>query len=225
MSDYRAIAAVTTTLQNILYDAVSTIIPQATVTTLRPEKASNGNQNNTGLNLYLYQVMPNAAYRNTDIVFRWHDQQKKAEDRATDRIKQYAQIPLNLHYLLSFYGDDTNLVPQLLLGRVVSVIEARPILSPGDIHKALNNNEDLKNSNLEYQAENIEHIKLSSIPLSLEDLSKLWSVFFQVPYVLSVAYEVSVVLIETSSILPVHHVITERNIDASPDNMPEVPQA
>ena len=32
--------------------------------------------------------------------------------------------------------------------------------------------------------------------MNLEELSKLWSVFFQTPYALSIAYQASVVLIE-----------------------------
>jgi hypothetical protein len=42
----------------------------------------------------------------------------------------------------------------------------------------------------------IENVKLTPISLSLEELSNLWSVFFQVPYALSVAYEAAAVLIE-----------------------------
>jgi hypothetical protein len=45
-------------------------------------------------------------------------------------------------------------------------------------------------------ADAVELVKLSPLPLSLEDLSKLWSVFFQVPYNLSVAYVATVVVLE-----------------------------
>ena len=38
--------------------------------------------------------------------------------------------------------------------------------------------------------------KFTPISLNLEELSKLWSVFFQIPYTLSIAYMASVVLIE-----------------------------
>ena len=39
-------------------------------------------------------------------------------------------------------------------------------------------------------------MKFTQSPLSLEELSKLWSVFFQAPYALSVAYQATVVLID-----------------------------
>jgi hypothetical protein len=50
-------------------------------------------------------------------------------------------------------------------------------------------------------------VKFTQLPLTLEELSKLWSVFFQTQYTLSVAYQGTVVLIESedsfSSPLPV----------------------
>ena len=187
MSNYLAIATVTTTLRDILDNAVSAIIPGATVTTQRPEKVGNGTQSQAGVNLYLYQVTPNAAWRNSDIVIRRSSPQAP-DNRGKDTIEQHTQIPLNLHYLFSFYGDDQKLEPQRLLGRVVSAIEAKPILSLDSIRMAIQHNEALKQSDLDFQVENIERIKLAPLTLSLEDLSKLWSVFFQVPYALSVAY-------------------------------------
>jgi hypothetical protein len=65
----------------------------------------------------------------------------------------------------------------------------------------------------------IERIKLTPLTLSLEDLSKLWSVFFQVPYALSIAYEASVVLIEPSTPLAVP-TVTDRNIGVAPEIPP-----
>jgi hypothetical protein len=56
-------------------------------------------------------------------------------------------------------------------------------------------------------ADDVELVKFTQTPLTLEELSKLWSVFFQTPYRLSVAYQGTVVLIESedsfSSPLPV----------------------
>jgi len=210
--NYLAIATVTATLRDVLQNAVDRdrdgAVRGAKVTTQRPEKAGNGNQSNAGVNLYLYQVTPNAAWRNSDIVIRRPDPQAP-DDRGKDKIEQRAQIPLNLHYLLSFYGDEQKLEPQRLLGIAVSAIEAqpKPILSRDAIRAVIQNNSYLylSQSDLAFQVENIERIKLTPLTLSLEELSKLWSVFFQVPYALSVAYEASVVLIapEISASVPV----------------------
>ncbi len=52
---------------------------------------------------------------------------------------------------------------------------------------------ELEDSDL---AEQVERSVSRRCGLSLEDLSRLWSVFFQVPYKLSLAYQASVVLID-----------------------------
>jgi hypothetical protein len=219
MSNYLAIATVTATLRDILQSAASTVVPGATVTTQRPEKAGNGNQNKAGVNLYLYQVAPNAAWRNSEIVIRRPNPQAP-DNRSKDTVELHAQVPLNLHYLLSFYGDEQKLEPQRLLGSTVSTIEAQSIISLKVIRAAIQNNANLAQSDLDFQIEHIEPIKLTPLSLSLEELSKLWSVFFQVPYALSLAYEASVVLIEPSSPLAIP-TVTDRNIGVAP----QVPQA
>nr|MDQ5837906.1 DUF4255 domain-containing protein [Acidobacteriota bacterium] len=71
-------------------------------------------------------------------------------------------------------------------------------------------------------ADSVELVKFTPLPLSLEELSKLWSVYFQTPYNLSVAYQGTVVLIEseesTRSTLPVR----TRNVYAVPFRQPLV---
>jgi len=56
-------------------------------------------------------------------------------------------------------------------------------------------------------ADQVESVRLSPLSLNLEEMSKLWSVFFQTPYALSVVYQASVVLIQseaaTQAALPV----------------------
>jgi len=51
-------------------------------------------------------------------------------------------------------------------------------------------------------ADQVELVRFTPINFSLEELSKLWSVFLKTDYVLSVAYMASVVLIETEDRLP-----------------------
>jgi hypothetical protein len=102
---------------------------------------------------------------------------------------------LDLHYLFTFYGDDATLVPQRLLGAVVSTLQAQPLLSTKNIQDAeAALGGVLAGSGLENQ---VERVRFTPTALSLEEFSKLWSVFFQVEYSLSVAYQASVVLIES----------------------------
>jgi hypothetical protein len=100
---------------------------------------------------------------------------------------------LDLHYLLSFYGEDTSLQPQLVLGSVVRHLHSRPLLTRQMIQDTVAAFSFPKPSNL---ADTAEPVRLSPLSLSLEELSKLWSIFFQTPYVLSTAYRASLVFIE-----------------------------
>lgn len=185
MSNFLAIATVTATLQQTLQAAVGTVVSGATVTTLRPESSGNGAPE-AHVNLYLYQVTPNAAWRNADLPMR------SPAGHLVDR----PQVALDLHYLLSFYGDDGKLEPQRLLGSVARTFHTRPVLTRQMIRDTIASPSFnfLAGSNL---ADDVELVKFTPAALSLEELSKLWSIFFQTPYTLSVAYQGTVVLIES----------------------------
>src|SRR5262245_41877221 len=186
MSNFLAIATVTATLSQVLQTAVGADVPGATVSTMRPDSTGSGIPT-SGVNLYLYQVTPCASLRNADLPTRRYDGQ----------LVQRPQAALDLHYLLTFYGDEAQLEPQRLLGSVVRTLHARPVLTRQQIQQTLAVEPFstlLAGSNL---ATGVELVKFSPLPLSLEDLSKLWSVFFQTTYTLSVVYQGSVVLIES----------------------------
>ena len=199
MSNYLAIATVTATLSQILQVAASDAVDQANVTTERPESAADQAAPDPAINLYLFQATPNPALRNADLPTR--SSNGNLVDRPT--------AALDLHYLLTFYGDESQLEPQRLMGRAISALHTQPIITADDIEKVTDQEspqavEYLQASDL---AEQIESIKVSPLSLDLEETSKLWSVFFQTPYALSVAYQASVVLISADvtaqSALPV----------------------
>jgi hypothetical protein len=185
MSNFLAIATVTAALSQTLRAAIETDVPGASVTTLRPDTAGGGIPA-TRVNLYLYQVVPNAAWRNADLPTR----------QAGGQLAQRPQVALDLHYLLSFYGDEGQLEPQRLLGSVVRTLHARPVLTRQMVRNTIANPAFffLAASNLD---EAIELVKFTPLSPSLEELSNLWSVFFQTAYTLSVAYQGTVVLIES----------------------------
>jgi hypothetical protein len=194
VSNFLAVATVTAALSEEILAAIVPDLDGSTVTTIRPD--SNGGMPTTGVNIFLYQVTPNAAWQNADLPTR----------RAGGELVQRPQAALDLHYLLTFYGDETKLVPQRLLGSVVRTLHSKPILTRKLIRDtvAKADFDFLVKSNL---ADSIELIKLTPLSLSLEELSKLWSVYFQTHYSLSVAYQATVVLIEsdepTQAALPV----------------------
>lgn len=231
MSNYLAIAAVTATLRDLLEAEAQQIVSGATVTTLRPEKATDGATSRKGGNLFLYQVTPNAAWRNQELITHRRDV-SSPDNRPRDIVGKSQPVALNLQYLLSFYGDEKILEPQRLLGNAVATLQRQARLPAERIARAIKNYDYLRGqdpdtktdlpaeSYLDFQAKYIEQVRLTPISLNLEELSKLWSVFFQVPYTLSVAYEAAVVLIEPR---PPRE---ERVVSAPPEPTvgPEVPQ-
>jgi hypothetical protein len=161
------------------------------------------------VNVYLYQVTPNPAFRNTDSPIR----------RPDGALVQRPQAALDLHYLLTFHGDDTLLEPQRLLGAVTSTLHAQPLLSPPAIAQALKDFGFLFGSNL---ADQLERVKFTPTSLSLEEFSKLWSVFFQIEYSLSAAYQASVVLIETDDEPVIGPPVQARNLYVVPFRGPRI---
>lgn len=182
MSNFLAIATVTATLQTLLQAAVSEDVSGATVTVVRPDGSNNGLPN-PGANIYLYQVTPNAAWRNEDLPTR----------SGEGRLVRKPQVALDLHYLFTFHGNDKELEPQRVLGSVARTLHSQSVLGRDVIESTVGSVAYLANSDL---ARDVELVKLMPLSLSLEELSKLWSVFFQTPYTLSMAYLATTVLIE-----------------------------
>jgi hypothetical protein len=206
MSNHLAIATVTAALQQVLLPPAKQAVGGANVGFNRPDPS---NTTAPLVNIFLYQITPNAAYRNADLPTR----------RSDGSLTQRPQAAFDLHYLLTFHGDDTQLQPQLLLGAVVTALHAQPLLSTDNINNAVKTFNSLTGSGLENQ---IERVKFSPTALSLEEFSKLWSVFFQVEYSLSVAYQASVVLMETSDSPQDAPPVLTRNLYTIPFQIPSI---
>jgi hypothetical protein len=181
MSNALAIATVTTALAQIVRKAAQSVINGADVVTGRPDPNATPVHR---IHLFLYQVSPNGAMRNNDLPTRSSD--GKFIARPT--------VALDLHYLLAFYGSDSELEAQRMLGAVARDLHTKPILTRAMIQNAITSQSFLDGSNL---ADAVEQVKFTPLAVSLEEMSKLWSVFFQTPYALSVAYQGTVVLIES----------------------------
>ncbi|MEB3211144.1 MAG: Pvc16 family protein [Leptolyngbyaceae bacterium] len=183
MSNHLAIATITATLQRILQAAVQNDVEGARITTVSPSDVGKGTPE-TGVNIFMYQVITNPALHNIDATpFR---------SRGTPTKRQAA---LDMFYMLSFYGNNNELTPQRLLGSVVQTLNDKRMITQDMIREACNDStlSFLRESNL---ADQIQQMNVLPLDLTLEDLSKTWSVFFQTPYMLSVAYKVMVVMVE-----------------------------
>lgn len=184
MSNYLAIATVTAALQQLLQAGIREDVPGANVTTLRPDNPGVMNLS-VGINVYLYQATPNPAWRNADLRTR----------RPKGDLIKHGQAGLDLHYLLTFYGNDQELEPQRLMGSAIKTLVDNPTLTQNAIRNTINrsNLSCLTGSTLDDQVQLVQFIPSS---ITTEDMSRIWSVFFQVPYSLSFAYQGMAVLIE-----------------------------
>jgi hypothetical protein len=183
MSNSLAIAATTATLRQLLDNAVPQLdasLSDLTVTT-QPLDQARQNVSTAQLNLFLYQVSINAAWRNMDM-----PRQVRPGETGLP------PLALNLQYLLTAYGraqSDNDAVSHRALGGAMSVLHDNPVLQRSAIRLALANN-DL--------AEQFEQVKITMLPLGIEEMSKLWTTF-QTQYRASVAFEATVVLIDSNT--------------------------
>ena len=117
MSNSLAIATTTVVLSDIVNRGIGGVTG-AQVTNVRPDEKS-GPSPAPEANVFLYQVTPNPAMRNADLPTR----------TVNGEVRQRPTIALDLHYLISFYGDEAILEPQRLLGGAVGALHARPLVT------------------------------------------------------------------------------------------------
>ncbi len=155
------------------------------VTAMPPDLAPN--PGNRRVNLFLYHIGINAALRNQE--FPW--QGRGGGD--TQANPPPFMLPLQLHYLLTAFADD-DVQSHEALGHAMRVLDAHAQLTPGEIHLAVQNSQiPLPDSNVHLQP---ERVKVSLQSMNTDEMMKIWTAF-QSAYRLSVAYEVTVVLIDS----------------------------
>lgn len=219
MSNSLAVATVTAALRSILHDALvgapDEAVNGAPVTTLRPDMLTAADGGARGINVFLYQITGNASWGNAALPAR----------RSDGTVVAKPEQAIDLHYLLTFSGDEATLEPQRMLGAAVTALVTRPVLSRALLRELIaravvaDAGTWLKFSDL---AEQIDLVRFTPLSLNLEELSKLWSTFIQSPYRLSVTYQACVVLLDGDlTPKPALPVLT-RGIDAAALNLPVV---
>lgn len=212
MSAHQAIAAVTATLAHILSDVVGEAVDEARITHVRPGEVEDGQPI---VNLFLYGVSRNAA-------LAAHALPSRGPGGET---VQRPTLALDLSYLFTFHGDEEALVPQRLLGAVATTLHAHPVIGAPTIQRALEalehteGREFLQGATL---ARQIPTLRITPQALDLEALSKLWSVFFQTPYAVSLGYQVSVVLLEADLPERVTLPVQSRQLVVGPARAPRI---
>jgi hypothetical protein len=199
MSNHLAIATVTAALGQLVHAAAQgSGVGAVGLKFGRPTAPAS--QSERKVHVYLYQVAPNGALRNADTPTR----------DAAGRLTQRPRAALDLFYLVSFFGDADTLEPDRMLGATVRDLHARPLLNAQAITDAIASRPALSRSDL---AAAVERVKFTPIGMTLDELSRLWSVMTQTPHALSVAYQAAVVLIETEEPAPIAAPVLRRGPD------------
>ena len=177
MSAATAIGMVSESLRRLLSDEM-TLTPAVPVTVLAPDEAGGTRR----VNLFLYKVVENPAFKNAD----WQ------VSRADPTRLVPSPLSLNLYYLMTAYAQNDaqngNATAHAILGEAMRVLHQNPVIPPSDLPPGLQGAR--------------ERIQIILNPLNLDELSTVWATFSQ-PFRMSVLYEVMVVQLDQSAELAV----------------------
>jgi hypothetical protein len=182
MSDFTAIGDIGETLKKLLEDDPWTgISPKPEITFKSPKEITDDGGSANKVSLFLYHIAENPHLRNEEPL------------RVDDLHLQTAPLSLDLLYLVTPYSDDKT-QEKYILGKVIQIFYDHAILG-GTILQG-----SLAGSN--------EEIRLVCHPISLDDLTKIWSAFQDVAYRLSTAYLVTPVRIDSTRGLGMQRVLS-----------------
>ncbi len=196
MSSPLAIGAVSAVLRNLLDNGMINVgapLGPVNVTAVAPDTIKLDEPDaGPSLNLFMHRVSPNQGWFNGGLPAR------DANGTATSK----PPLALNLHYLLTAYGN-ADFQAEILLGYGMHLLHERPVLDRAAIRRALGPSalgptilppafQALVASDL---ADQVDAITVTMEPTDSEEMSRLWSAS-QSSYRPSAAYVVSVVLIE-----------------------------
>ncbi|MFC7534571.1 DUF4255 domain-containing protein [Actinoplanes sp. GCM10030250] len=196
MSNALAIATVTQALAMQIENHLPPEIDFAvSVQTRRPHTEPPADP---AITVFCYQVTPDVSLRNTELPTRASD----------GTLVSRATAALDLHYLISAYGEENELVGQRLIGSVIRTLTEVPILPRAVIEEA-GQRPYLSGSDL---GDSIHRVRFTPSQMDVDETSKLWGMFHQTPYVLSVVYQAALVLIEGREIPAQHPPVRERTV-------------
>ncbi|NGO13625.1 DUF4255 domain-containing protein, partial [Streptomyces sp. HC44] len=180
MSNALAIAHVTQALALLIEANLQPEIDMAVK--VEPRKPPADPPTDPTITVFLYQVTPNTSQRNNDLPTRASD----------GTLLKRPAAALDLHFVISAYGEETELVGQRLIGSVVRTLHEIPVL-PKDIIELARERPYLEGSDL---AEAAQRVRFTPTVMDIDETSKLWGMLHQTPYSLSVVYQAALVFIE-----------------------------
>ena len=217
MSTFQAVGGVSASLQALLRDRMD--LPQGTtradlqVTISSPPGDDDQAAEAPRVNLFLYRVTENGALKNQIIPGQGHP-------------GAYGQPPLSLvlHYLVTAYGatDDNGVLNEtrahFLLGSAMRVLHDHPVVNEALVTIQPPIGQTILHQSLRGE---FERVKLCFDPVSLDDLSKVWTALTR-PYRLSAAYTVSVVQIESRKVATLAAPVQTRRVHVIVSRRPNI---
>ncbi|MGI9333171.1 MAG: DUF4255 domain-containing protein [Gammaproteobacteria bacterium] len=173
MPDSSVIADVSETLEAFLTNAFTTIVPAPVAEVHDLQGAISTTP--ARMTIFLYEMIEDPSVRNRPPTQRLS---------GTNLRSTRTPVPLILRYLLTAWSGD-RLTDHRIMGRAIQALHDDALLSGPQLQGGL--------------AGTSEAIKLKLAPLTLEELTRVWSSVNQ-PYRLSVTYDVRVIRIDSNDV-------------------------
>lgn len=188
MPDYRAIADIGETLTELLRDNMQDLIPRRQSIVLASPGEIEENDD-VRLSLFLYQVLENIHLKNRNMQIK------------DPKTLVFPPVALDLYYMLTSYPSGVQDISERtkeehsILGRVIQILNDNAVLTGSVLKGGLaRNGHDL-------------HITLS--PLSLDDMTKMWTTFPGKTFRSSICCLVTPVIIDTKREITVQRVLSK----------------
>ncbi len=169
MSD-GVISDISQTLQNLLQDKLSDMVKKGHVCVESPAEIDVVDPS-PWLIIFLYQITENP-----------HFKYQEPERIASDQLRRPPFV-VDLHYLFVPYGKDRDTEYQIL-GRVIQTFADHAVLRGSELQGGL--------------AGSDKEFRILHQSLSLEELVRLWTTFYNRPFKASVSYQVTPVGIDSA---------------------------
>ncbi len=185
MSDFTVIGDIGETLKKLLEDDpwtgfLPTQKPEITFKSPKEIKDDGGSTNK--VSVFLYQILENPYLKN--------EEPQRIDDTHLQSPPQF----LDLLYLVTPYSDDKT-QEKIIMGKVMQIFFDNTVLTGTVLQGALSGTD--------------EEIKLFFNPVSLDDLTKIWSAFQEVAYRLSISYMVTPIMIDSTHQLGMQRVVSK----------------
>lgn len=183
MSDFTVVGDIGEILKQLLEDDPWTgISPKPEITFKSPKEIKDDGGSPNKVSLFLYQILENPYLKNEE------------PQRIDDTRLQSPPMSLDLLYLVTPYSDDKT-QEKFILGKVMQIFFDNAILTGTVLQGSLSGTD--------------EEIKLLFNPISLDDLTKIWSAFQEVAYRLSISYLVTPVKIDSKREMGMQRVVSK----------------